>query len=63
MSYSWISWRHFLNWDSFHSGDSSLCQVDGAMKQENCHKFKAKLGYGVSSRPTQTTEKPNQNLN
>jgi hypothetical protein len=26
--YSWISWRHFLNWGSFLSVDSSLCQVD-----------------------------------
>jgi len=28
MPYSWISWRHFLNWGSFLSDDSSLCQVD-----------------------------------
>ena len=25
---SWISWRHFLNWGSFFSDDSNLCQVD-----------------------------------
>jgi hypothetical protein len=28
MSYSWISWRHFPNWSSFLSDNSSLCQVD-----------------------------------
>jgi hypothetical protein len=27
MPYSWIPWRHFLNWGSFLSDDSSLCQV------------------------------------
>jgi hypothetical protein len=28
MPYSWISWRHFLNWSSFLCDNSSLCQVD-----------------------------------
>ena len=28
MPYSWISWRHFLNWGSVLSDDSNLCQVD-----------------------------------
>jgi hypothetical protein len=28
MCYSWISWRHFINWGSFLSDDISLCQVD-----------------------------------
>jgi hypothetical protein len=28
MPYTWISWRHFLNWSSFLCDDSSLCQVD-----------------------------------
>jgi hypothetical protein len=28
MSYSWISWRHFLTWSSFLCDNSSLCQVD-----------------------------------
>jgi hypothetical protein len=28
MLYSWISWRHFLNWSSFLCDNSSLCQVD-----------------------------------
>lgn len=28
MPYSWISWRHFLNWGSFLSDDSSLCEID-----------------------------------
>jgi hypothetical protein len=28
MPYSWISWRHFLNWSSFLCNNSSLCQVD-----------------------------------
>ena len=28
MSYSWISWRHFLNWGSFFSDDLTLCQAD-----------------------------------
>lgn len=27
-AYRQILWRHFLNWGSFHSYDSSLCQVD-----------------------------------
>ena len=27
MPYSWISWKHFLNWGSFLCDDSSLCQV------------------------------------
>lgn len=27
-SYSWISWMYFLNWGSFLSYDSSLCQID-----------------------------------
>jgi hypothetical protein len=25
---SWILWRHFLNWGSFHSDNSSLYQDD-----------------------------------
>jgi hypothetical protein len=28
MSYSWISWRHFLKGGSFLCDNSSLCQVD-----------------------------------
>jgi hypothetical protein len=28
MPHSWISWGYFLNWGSFLSGDSCLCQVD-----------------------------------
>jgi hypothetical protein len=28
MLYSWISWRHFLNWSSSLCDNSSLCQVD-----------------------------------
>jgi hypothetical protein len=28
MPYSWISWRHFLNWSSFLCDNSSLCQVN-----------------------------------
>jgi hypothetical protein len=28
MPYSWISWRHFLNWSFFLCDNSSLCQVD-----------------------------------
>ena len=28
MPYSWISWRHFLNWSSFLCDNSSLCQVE-----------------------------------
>jgi hypothetical protein len=28
MPYSWISWRHFLNWSSFLCDNSRLCQVD-----------------------------------
>jgi hypothetical protein len=32
MPYNWNSWRHFLNWGSFLSDDSSLCQV-GTEKQ------------------------------
>ena len=28
MPYSWISWRHFLNWSSFLCDNSSLSQVD-----------------------------------
>jgi len=28
MPYSWISWRHFLNWGSFLCDNSRLCQVD-----------------------------------
>ena len=28
MSYIWISWRHFLNGGSYHSENSSLCQLD-----------------------------------
>jgi hypothetical protein len=28
MPYSWISWRHFPNWSSFLSDNSSLCQLD-----------------------------------
>jgi len=28
ISYSWVSWRHFLNWDCFFCDNSSLCQVD-----------------------------------
>jgi hypothetical protein len=27
MPYSWISWRHFLNWSSFLCDNYSLCQV------------------------------------
>ena len=27
-SYSWISWRQFLTWGFFLSGNSSLCQID-----------------------------------
>jgi len=27
MPYSWVSWRHFLNWGSFLWDNSSLCQV------------------------------------
>ena len=28
MSYSWISWKHFLNGGSFLPDDSNLCQID-----------------------------------
>jgi hypothetical protein len=28
MPYSWISWKHFLNFSSFLCDKSSLCQVD-----------------------------------
>jgi hypothetical protein len=28
MPYSWISWRHFLNWSSLLCDNSILCQVD-----------------------------------
>ena len=27
-TFSWILWKHFLNWGSLLSDDSSLCQVD-----------------------------------
>lgn len=28
MPYSWVSWRRFLNFGSFLSDDSSICQID-----------------------------------
>jgi hypothetical protein len=35
MPYSWISWRHFPNWSSFLSDNSSLCQVDTKLVSTN----------------------------
>ena len=36
MPHSWISWRHFLSWDSFFCDNSSLCQVDTKNKPVHC---------------------------
>jgi hypothetical protein len=38
--YSWISWRHFLNWSSFLCDNSSLCRVDTKLPvQSACTDF------------------------
>ena len=44
MPYRWISWKHFLNWGSFFSDDSSLCLVDTqnystGVKRRKCHRW------------------------
>jgi hypothetical protein len=39
MPYSWISWRHFLNWSSFLCDNSSLCQVDTKLASTLCQVF------------------------
>jgi hypothetical protein len=36
MPYSWISWRHFLNWSSFLCDNYSLCQVDRKLASTDC---------------------------
>ena len=36
MPYSWISWRHFLNWSSFLCDNSRLCQIDTKTSQYTC---------------------------
>ena len=37
LSYSPILWRHFLNWGSLLSYNSSLCQVDIKLASTNVH--------------------------
>jgi len=36
MPYSWVSWRHFLNWGSFLRDNSSLCRVDTQNQPVHC---------------------------
>jgi hypothetical protein len=55
MPYSWISWRHFLNWGFFLPDDSHLCHVDtqnypveGVRERQICleaqHTINTKIG-------------------
>jgi hypothetical protein len=52
MSYSWISWRHFLNWNSFLYDNSSLCQTDTKPASTDC---KTRQDYRGPLRPIWAT--------